>query len=174
MRRCRVCQDTRHRNVTGSKCAGDPEDVLTIFRCRQGHEQAHRVEVHDLGVDATPCGYDKDSPDPKRPRFHRGPLQMIGWLVALVYNAVQDFAALLPGDFAGSHIRTLRRLVFNRPGTLYQTPEALIVHLDPFAGQEMLVPVVDTFNAQRHRLPWLDCRQVLVSLTPPPQSRAGP
>ena len=29
-------------------CVGDPEDVLAIFRARQGREQAHRVEVHEL------------------------------------------------------------------------------------------------------------------------------
>ena len=99
---------------------------------------------------------------------------MIGWLIALVYNAAADFAAALPGDLAGSHIRTLRRMFFNRPGTLYQTPEALIVHLDQFGGQEALIPVVNSFNAARHRLPWLEYRQVVVSLTPPIQSRASP
>lgn len=154
--------------------AGFDTDLLHLFRTRQNEEQAFRVEVHDAFVDAAPCGYDKASPDRRRPRFHRGPLQMIGWLIALVYNAVQDFAAVLPGDFAGSHLRTMRRMFFNRPGTLYQTPEALIVHLDPFGGQEALVPVVDTFNAARHRLPWFEDRQVLVSLTPPAQARAGP
>jgi hypothetical protein len=154
--------------------AGFETDLLPLFRTRQNEEQAFRVEVHDAFVDAAPCGYDKASPDRRRPRFHRGPLQMIGWLIALVYNAVQDFAAELPGDCAGSHLRTLRRMFFNRPGTLYQTPEALIVHLDPFGDQEALVPVVDTFNAARHRLPWFEDRQVLVSLTPPAQARASP
>ena len=33
--------------------------------------------VYDEMLDAVPCGYDKESPDPKRPRFHRGPLQML-------------------------------------------------------------------------------------------------
>jgi hypothetical protein len=32
----------------------------------------------------------------------------------------------------------------------------LIVQLDPFGGQEALIPVVDAFNAEAHRLPWLD------------------
>ena len=58
-------------------------------------------------MDAVPCGYDKDSPDRQRPRFHRGPLQLIGWLVALVYNAVADVADHLAGDFVGTHVRTL-------------------------------------------------------------------
>jgi hypothetical protein len=154
--------------------AGFPEDVLTAFRARQYHEQAYRVGVHDEFLDAVPCGYDKESPERKRPRFHRGPLQLIGWLIALVYNAVGDFASALAGDFEGCHVRTMRRMFFDRPGTLYETPEALIVHLDRFGGQEALVPVVDEFNAARHRLPWLENRQIVVSLTPSGQPRAGP
>ena len=71
---------------------------------------------------------------------------MIGWLVALVYNAVANLAGELGRDYRGSHIRTMRRFVFNRPGRLYLTPVALIVCLDPFAGQEALIPVIDEFN----------------------------
>jgi len=175
-----VCREVRpgpkkdrwHPLYTTSAAA--PEDVLTMFRARQGHEQAHRVEVHDLLVDAVPCGYDKGSPDRKRPRFHRGPLQMIGWLVALVYNAVADLAQQLGADFAGEHVRTLRRQFFDRPGQLYETPEALIVYLDPFAGQEALEPVIDRLNAKQHRLPWLDNRRLVMSLTPTGLARAGP
>ena len=90
--------------------------MLTLFRTRQHHEQAYRVGVYDEFLDAVPCGYDKESPDPKRPRFQRGPLQMIGWLVALVYNAVADLAAQLAGDYAGCHVRTLRRNVLQPAG----------------------------------------------------------
>jgi hypothetical protein len=154
--------------------AGFPEDLLTVFRARQYHEQAHRVEVHDLLVDAVPCGYDKESPDRKRPRFQRGPLQMMGWLVALVYNAVADLAAALGPAYAGEHVRTLRRQFFNRPGQLYETPEALIVYLDPFAGQEALVAAIDALNAGNHRLPWLNNRRLVMSLTPRGEARAGP
>ena len=150
------------------------EAVLPIFRLRQDHEQGHRVEVHDLMVDAVPCGYDKQSPDRQRPRFQRGPLQMIGWLVALVHNAVADLAEALGPDHAGQHVRTLRRQFFNRPGQLYETPEALIVYLDRFAGQEELLPLIDALNAGAYRLPWLDNRRLVMSLTPPHQARAGP
>src|SRR5262249_47454501 len=73
----------------------EPVEILGQFRQRQHHEQAYRIGVHDEFLDAAPCGYDKDSPDPKRPRFHRGPLQMMGWLLALVYNAVGDLGAQL-------------------------------------------------------------------------------
>jgi hypothetical protein len=148
------------------------DEVLSVFRKRQRHEQSYRVEVHDAFVDAAPGGYDKDSPDVVRPRFQRGGLQMVGWLVALVYNAVADLAEALTGDFAGCHIRTIRRTFFNRPGTMYLTPEALIVCLDPFSGQEALIPVIDEFNAERHRLPWLANRPVVLSLTPHPRRRA--
>jgi hypothetical protein len=151
-----------------------PREVLGLFRPRQAHEQGYRVGVYDEFLDAAPCGYDKQSPDPKRPRFQRGPLQMIGWLVALVYNAVGDWAAALAGDYVGCHIRTLRRTFFNRPGALYETPEALVVRLERFAGQEALIPVIDQFNAAGHRLPWMSNRRVVVSLTPHEQPRSGP
>ncbi len=153
---------------------GEPEDMLTIFRARQYHEQGHRVEVHDLFVDAVPCGYDKHSPDRTRPRFHRGPLQMLGWLVALLYNAVADLGETLGEAHAGDHVRTLRRKFFNRPGQLYETPEALIVYLDPFTGQDELLPIIDRLNAGNHRLPWLDNRRLVMALTPRGAARAGP
>jgi hypothetical protein len=148
----------------------EPHDVLTLYRYRQHHEQAYRVGVWDECLDAVPCAYDKESPNPQRPRFHRGPLQMIGWLVALVFNAVADFAQRLGSDYADSHVRTLRRQFFNRPGELYVTPEALIVYLDRFAGQEALQAEIDQFNAERHHLPWFENRQVVIALTP----EAGP
>jgi hypothetical protein len=154
--------------------AGFPEDVLTVFRTRQHQEQAYRVGVYDAFLDAVPCGYDKESPNRQRPRFHRGPLQMIGWLVALVYNAVADLAEALVGDWGGCHLRTLRRTFFNRPGQLYMTPTALIVYLDSFADQEALVPVIDEINGADHRIPWLDDRRLVLALTPRGQSRAGP
>jgi hypothetical protein len=175
-----VCREVRpgpkkdrwHPLYTTSVAA--PPEVLAMFRARQQHEQSHRVEVHDLMVDAVPCGYAKESPDRKRPRFHRGPLQMIGWLVALVYNAVADMAEALGTDHVGDHVRTLRRQFFNRPGQIYETPEALIVYLDPFAGQDELLPLVDDVNAGNHRLPWLDNRRLVISLTPQGEAHAGP
>jgi hypothetical protein len=153
---------------------GEPQDILPIFRARQNQEQSFRVGVHDLGLNAVPCGYDKESPDRQRPRFHRGPLQMIGWLVALVYNAAADLAETLEKDHFGDHVQTLRRKFFNRPGQLYETPEALIVHLDPFKGQNELQPVIDELNAGQHRLPWLANRRLVMSLTPHREARAGP
>jgi hypothetical protein len=132
------------------------------------------VGVHDEFLDAVPCGYDKESPGPKQPRWQRGGMQMIGWLVALLYNAVADLAESLQGDYAGSHVKTIRRTFFDRPGTLYQTPEALIVSLGPFKEQEALTPLIDEFNREGYRLPWLGNRLVVLSLTPPAPPRRGP
>jgi hypothetical protein len=152
----------------------EPFDVLQDFRPRQHHEQGYRVGKHDEFLDAAPNGYDKESPNRQRPRFQRGPLQMIGWLVALVYNAVGDFAAQLVGDYEGCHVSTLRRKFFNRPGRLYCTPEALIVYLDPFAEQAALLPQIDQVNAGQYRLPWLDNRRLVISVTPREQTGSGP
>jgi hypothetical protein len=175
-----VCRETRpgpkqdRWHPLYTTCEGFPEDVLTIYRGRQAHEQAHRVEVHDLMLDAIPCGYDKESPDRTRPRFHRGPLQMMSWLVALMVNAVADLADRLGENHAGQHVATLRRKFFERPGRLYETPEALIVYLDPFRGQEALTPAIDEINKKHYRIPWLDNRLLVLSLTPRDTGRAGP
>jgi hypothetical protein len=157
--------------TTSTVEAMEAVEVLSDFRQRQHHEQAYRVGKYDEMLDSVPCGYDKESPDPMRPRFQRGGMQMIGWLVALVYNALANVAVELAGDFNGCQVRRMRRRFFNRPGTLYQTPEALIVYLDPFRGQEALIPVIDDFNDEARRLPWLGNRQVIVSLTPPTGTR---
>jgi hypothetical protein len=156
-----------------STSEGEPLEVLQMFRVRQHHEQAYRVGVHDEFLNSVPCGYDKASAEVKRPRWQRGPLQMIGWLVGLVYNAVGDVARALGEGLVGSHVGTMRRKFFDRPGRIYETEKALVVQLDRFGGQEVLEPVIDEFNASRHRLPWLENRQVVMSLTPPAQSRAG-
>ena len=150
-----------------------PLDVLTMFRSRQHHEQAYRVGVYDEALDAVPCGYDKKSPDPKRPRFARGALQLMGWLVALIYNAVADVAQELGRDWEGCHLRTLRRTFINRAGMIYGTPKAVVVQFDPFAGQEVLTSVLDRFNAEDHRLPWLENRRVVLSLTPRQRDEPG-
>jgi hypothetical protein len=69
-------------------------------------------------------------------------------------------------------VRTIRRTFLNRPGVVYGTPMALVVQWDPFAGQEALAPVIDRFNAAGHRIPWLENRRLILSLTP--RRRDGP
>ena len=152
-----------------------PREVLEEFRQRQHHEQSYRVEVHDAFLNAARCGYDKDSPDRKRPRFYRGPLQMIGWMTALLYNACGDFAAELGSAWEGSFIRTLRRTFFARPGKLYCTPTSVIVYFDrEFRYQADLLPMIDRINAEQHRIPWMDDRLLVLSVCPHGEPRAGP
>ncbi len=152
-----------------------PHEVLEEFRQRQHHEQGYRVQVHDAFLNAARCGYDKDSPDRKRPRFCRGPLQMIGWLVGLLYNACADFAAELGSNWEGTFIDTLRRTFFNRPGKLYCTPTSVIVYFDrEFCYQADLLPVIDRINAEQYRIPWMDDRLLVLSVCPHGEPRAGP
>jgi len=154
--------------------AAELREILQAFRQRQHHEQGYRVGVHDLFLDAVPCGYDKESPDPTRPRWHWGPLQMMGWLAALLDNALSDLALSLPEQWWHAQAGTLRRLLINRPGQLYVTGEAVIVYFDRFRGQERLVPPIDEVNEQQVRLPWLGNRRLVLSLMPAAAPRAGP
>lgn len=166
-------KDRWHPLYTTSQA--DPWDVLQTFRTRQHHEQGYRVGVHDEYLNAVPCGYDKESPDRKRPRFHRGPLQMIGWLAGLVYNAIADLTDKLPDRYHGAHVSTARRTFFNKPGQLYLTPNALIVQFHHFAAQEALLPLIDSLNHQTLQIPWLANRRLVISLTPTDgQPRASP
>ena len=149
-------------------------EVLQAFRQRQHHEPGYRVGVHDLFLDAVPCGYDKESPDPARPRWQRGPLQMMGWLAAWLYKALSDLALSLPEPWWHAPAGSWRRLLVNRPGQLYVTGEAVIVYFDRFRGQEMWVPRIDEGNGQQVGLPWLENRRLVLSLMPAAAARAGP
>lgn len=152
-----------------------PHEVLEQFRQRQHHEQGYRVQVHDAFLNAARCAYDKDSPDRKRPRFCRGPLQMIGWLVALLYNACADFSAELGSAWEGTFIRTLQRTFFNRPGKLYCTPTSVIVYFDrEFRYQDEILPMIDRINAEQYRIPWMANRLLVLSVSPDGMPRAGP
>ena len=99
---------------------------------------------------------------------------MIGWLVALVYNAIADLASHLPELYHDAHVDTLRRTFFNQHGQLYLTPNTLIVQLESFSRQEALTPCIDSLNQQQHRIPWLDDRRLVICPTPSIQPRAGP
>jgi hypothetical protein len=148
--------------------SGDAEagEVVDTFRLRQHQEQGYRVQVHGEFLNAVPCGYDKESPNRHHSRFHRGPPQLVGWLACLVYNACAAFLAGLSPALAGMFVATARRLFFHRQGDLYCTPKALIVYLEEFPEQDLLVNYIDAFNAAQHRVPWLENRQLVLSLSP--------
>jgi len=129
-----------------------PYPLIQEFRTRQRHEQGYRIGVHDLALDAVPNGYDKASP-PHRPAFRPAALTFAAWTRALTANLTETLGARLGRSWARAHPRTLRRTFLNRPGTLRETPRALVVDLDPFPQQEALRPLVDAVNRARVRIP---------------------
>lgn len=168
-------KDRWHPLYTSLDEGSTPREVLDAFRQRQHHEQGHRVEVHDEFLNAATCGYDKESPNRKQPRFCRGPLQMMSWLVALVYNASLNFADALSPNWQGAFIRTLRRTFFHQSGNLYITPTSVIVYFDQeLADQSAVVSMIDRINAEHHRIPWMNNRLLVLSIRPDSAPRAGP
>jgi hypothetical protein len=135
-----------------------PYPLIQEFRTRQRHEQGHRIGVHDLALDAVPSGYDKASA-PHRPAFRPAALTFAAWTKALTANLVEWLGTQLGRKWAHAHPRTLRRTFLNRPGTLRETPRALVVELDPFPQQEALRPLVDAVNRARVHLPGLGGKQ---------------
>jgi len=129
-----------------------PYALLQEFRTRQHHEQGYRIGVHDLALDAVPRGYDKASP-PRRPAFRPAALIWAAWTKVLVANLLEGLGARVGPRWRHAHPRTLRRTFLNRPGTLRETPRALVVELDPFPQQEALRPLVAAVNAARLQIP---------------------
>lgn len=126
--------------------------LIQEFRQRQHHEQGYRIGVHDLDLDAVPSGYAKRS-HPRRPTFRPAALSWSAWTKLLAANLIESLGAQLGGGWRHAHPRTLRRTFLNRPGTLRETPEALLVALDWFPEQAVLRPLVDALNAARVQLP---------------------
>lgn len=126
--------------------------LIQEFRQRQHHEQGYRIGVHDLDLDAVPSGYAKRS-RPHRPTFRPAALTWAAWTKLLAANLTESLGAQLAGGWQHAHPRTLRRTFLNRPGTLRETPEALLVDLDWFPEREVLRPLVDALNAARAQLP---------------------
>jgi hypothetical protein len=49
----------------------------------------------------------------------------------------------------------------------------LIVYLDRFRGQQDLLPLIDEVNAEPCRIPWLENRRLILSLTPDTPTQPG-
>lgn len=139
-------------------------ELVREFRTRQHHEQTYRILLHDAFVDTAPSGYDKDSPNPKRPGFKRNAITLYAWTAALAANALDSLTLSLPARFRHAHPRTLRRWLFNIEADLFQGSTTLIVSLKP----RRLLPVWDELVrvANRHpvRIPWLDNRKLILAL----------
>ena len=126
--------------------------LIQEFRRRQHHEQGYRIGVHDLDLDAVPSGYAKAS-RPHRPAFRPAALTWAAWTKLLAANLIEQLGAQLGAPWRHAHPRTLRRAFLNRPGTLRETPDALVVELDRFPEQAALRPLVDALNAARVQIP---------------------
>jgi hypothetical protein len=126
--------------------------LIQEFRQRQHHEQGYRIGVHDLDLDAVPSGYAKAS-RPHRPAFRPAALTWAAWTKLLTANLLDRLGARLGPPWRHAHPRTLRRTFLNRPGTLRETPDTLLVQLDWFPEQAALRPLVDALNAARVHLP---------------------
>ena len=139
-------------------------DLIREFRARQHHEQTYRILLHDAFVDAAPSGYDKRSPNPDRPGFHRNAITLYAWLAGLAVNTLRSFTAALPERFKLAHPRTLRRWWLNFPADLYLSKKVLFVILHPHWQRSWWQQHIQHLNAKKLRVPWLKERLVLFSL----------
>ena len=152
------CYHVLYTNIARKHSIG----LIQEFRSRQHHEQAYRVGVHDLNLDAITHGYVKDS-DPEAPEFDSARITLVGWLKALAFNVLQAFKANLRDPFDKMQAGSLMRHFLLRPGSLYATDDELIVALDPFGSRQVLTPYVEQLNAAEHRIPWLGNRRLRVT-----------
>lgn len=154
----RECYHVLYTNVAREQSIG----LIQEFRSRQNHEQAYRVGVHDLNLDAITHGYVKDS-DSQAPEFDPARITLVGWLKALAFNMLQAFKTNLCDPFGKMQAGSLIRHFLLRPGSLYATADEFIVALDPFGSREVLTEYVDQLNARVHRIPWLGNRRLRVT-----------
>ena len=138
--------------------------LVQEFRTRQQHEQTHRKLLHDLFVDTALSGYDKRSPNLKRPGFKQNALTLYAWVTALAANAIEELEFTLPRRFLHAHPRTLRRWLFHVPADLYLSPTTLIVMLRPHHLGPLWAKLVAQTNRHPLRIPWLGDRRLLLAL----------
>jgi hypothetical protein len=149
----------------------DARDLANEFGDHWGQEFAHRIGKHDLCLDILPPGYTLTSQ-----RDEHGQLQrqveydtttffLSAWLRCLVFNLMSLFARAVGGEYAKMWTGTLLRKFIRRPATLYLVGKELHVIFDPFPDQEALRPLLDSLNAKRVALPWLNGLIVQFSIT---------
>lgn len=142
--------------------------LVQQFRQRQQHEQRYRVLLHDAMVDSAPSGYDKRSPNPKRPRFRPAALSLYAWTAALATDALERLSRRLDERFVHCHPRTLRRYLLGLPGELYLLgPDRLLVVIRAQRLRSLWEPLVRRLNRDPVRIPWLQNRKLLLCLDRP-------
>lgn len=146
--------------------------LVMEFRRRQRHEQAYRVGVHDLNLDALTHGYEKDS-DPKAPTFDEARVGLVAWIKAVAFNALNEFKSYLPEPFSRMMAGSLMRLFLLRPGRLYATADEFIVEIEPHPARWAIEDYVGKLNAEEHRIPWLGNRRLRIVLAAPEVRNPG-
>jgi len=146
--------------------------LIMQYRQRQNHEQAYRIGVHDLNLDAITRGYVKDS-EPAAPDFDPARITLVGWLKGLAFNALGEFRKHLPKPLSKMQAGSLIRLFLLRPGSLYATADEFIVALDPFGLREQLCDYVARLNAGAYRIPWLGNRRLRIIFAEPEPEISG-
>jgi hypothetical protein len=147
-------------------------ELVTEFRRRQHHEQTYRVLLHDLFVDTAPSGYNKKSPNPRRPGFRQNAITLFAWIAALAANVLDHVATHLPERLppykhARAHPRTLRRWLFLIPADVFQADDTLIVFLKPRRLHSLWNALVDRANRAPVRVPWMGNRRLILALRTP-------
>ncbi len=146
--------------------------LVEEFRQRQQHEQRYRIMLHDALVDAAPSGYDKRSPNPKRPRFRPAALTLYAWTVGLATDALERLSHRLGPRWVHCHPRTLRRYLLGLPGELYLLgSDRLLVVIHAQRLRSLWEPLVRRLNRDPVRIPWLQNRKLLLCLDRPPGYR---
>lgn len=152
-------------------------DLVREFRTRQHHEQTYRILLHDAFVDTAPSGYNKKSPNVKRPGFKQNAITLYAWIAALAANALDAFSRSLPRRFLHAHPRTLRRWLFNVDADLFLGNDSLIVLLQPRQLQRLWLSLVRSANRKPVRIPWLENRRLILALSKsklPPEGAFDP
>lgn len=141
-------------------------DLVEEYRTRQHHEQAYRVMLHDAFVDTAASGYNKNSRNLRRPGFLQNSLTLYAWIAALAVNTLDTLTRALPTPFLRAHPRTIRRWLLHVPAELFLGNGTLIVLLAPRRLRSVWEHLVPQANRSQVRIPWLENRRLVLSLTP--------
>ncbi len=145
-----------------------PAEVYAHFGKRQRHELTYRVLTHDLNLDVLPKTYAVHPKDPQKPKRKIKLAFLIAWIKALAFNLIRTWQKeALPEAFHQTTVGTLVRKFLRKNATIELTGEVVRVTLEYFRDQRHLLEYVQSINAQKLKIPWLDDRILQIQLTQP-------
>jgi hypothetical protein len=160
------------------------EAIDAEYRQRQNHEIGFAQYIHALAGHSLPKAYEMtrvpNTPGQKRQTIataetplSQQAVQLVAWIKFLTFNLIKDFGLALGGKCATWQVATLVRRFILRPGRLYLQAGQQIVQLDPFRGDEMLLPYVQELNEHRWHIPWLSGLILQVEIAEKPEGLAA-